>query len=639
MSIQIFNRMQAIKKLLLLFLSSSGFYFASQAQFNNKEPLDHSVYDTWEEIGAKEISNNGEWVAYTIKQQEGNEQLVVFNISKGTTLKIARSSDPVFTADNQFLLFRIRPDFQEIKKAKEEKKTKNKSGSKDTLAILNLKNASLLKNPGLMSFQVPKKGSGWIAFHVRKDSTEGRPSDTLFIYNLKSGEKKSFSGIENYRISDSINYVALSLKNPGNHSKKELGIALWYDPENQTTDTISKGATGYRNFTFDSSCKQLAYLSWGETNKKEQKLFSLHYYNNGEKRDRELTQSEIKSRPYLQTINTNRKIFFNKNGDRLFFYTDPVAKNDTLNNPDQVEVDVWLYNDDYLFTRQQKLLEDSARGYLAMVDLPSGNLIQLADKNIPTVLLSDKATSDIALGITDKDYRISSQWRSNTLKTAYLISLKNGNTKKIIDTLRGEFFISSSGNFVIWYNEQEKNWFTYDVRTGAVKNITQRIQDSFYDVDYDKPEFPPPYGIAGWTDSDQSVLVYGRYDIWQIDPTEEKKALNITNGFGQKNQIIFRIAEKNKEKPAFSPDQSLTLSGFYEATKEEGLFSARAGIARNPIHLTSGPYHFTSPIKAREKKVYIFIIQKMKYSNGKVWVPAVHNKISDLSTFHKKIRS
>ena len=37
-----------------------------------KKPLDHSVYDSWQRIGERMISNDGKWVVYTIDPQEGD---------------------------------------------------------------------------------------------------------------------------------------------------------------------------------------------------------------------------------------------------------------------------------------------------------------------------------------------------------------------------------------------------------------------------------------------------------------------------------------------------------------------------------------------------------------------------------------
>jgi hypothetical protein len=38
---------------------------AFQFTFAQKKPLDHSVYDAWQSLGEKSMSNNGKIVAYT----------------------------------------------------------------------------------------------------------------------------------------------------------------------------------------------------------------------------------------------------------------------------------------------------------------------------------------------------------------------------------------------------------------------------------------------------------------------------------------------------------------------------------------------------------------------------------------------
>ncbi len=42
-----------------------------------KKPLDHSVYDGWQSIGERAISNNGKFVTYTVVPQEGDGMLVI----------------------------------------------------------------------------------------------------------------------------------------------------------------------------------------------------------------------------------------------------------------------------------------------------------------------------------------------------------------------------------------------------------------------------------------------------------------------------------------------------------------------------------------------------------------------------------
>jgi len=43
--------------------------------YGQKKPLDHSVYDSWQNIGARKISNDGKWISYSVDVQEGNSNL------------------------------------------------------------------------------------------------------------------------------------------------------------------------------------------------------------------------------------------------------------------------------------------------------------------------------------------------------------------------------------------------------------------------------------------------------------------------------------------------------------------------------------------------------------------------------------
>ena len=45
--------------------------------FAQKKPLDHTVYDGWQSIGERMVSNDGKWVLYTVTPQEGDNDLVI----------------------------------------------------------------------------------------------------------------------------------------------------------------------------------------------------------------------------------------------------------------------------------------------------------------------------------------------------------------------------------------------------------------------------------------------------------------------------------------------------------------------------------------------------------------------------------
>ena len=52
-----------------------------------KKPITHSVYDGWQNINERYISNNGKWVVYTITPQEGDATLIIQSTDKLTKKK------------------------------------------------------------------------------------------------------------------------------------------------------------------------------------------------------------------------------------------------------------------------------------------------------------------------------------------------------------------------------------------------------------------------------------------------------------------------------------------------------------------------------------------------------------------------
>lgn len=87
-----------------------------------KKPLDHTVYDQWQSIKDVVLSNNGEWMSYTVAPQEGDATLYVRHLKSNQLFKIERGTQSKFTEKNDFLIAKIKPTFDETRKAKIGKK-------------------------------------------------------------------------------------------------------------------------------------------------------------------------------------------------------------------------------------------------------------------------------------------------------------------------------------------------------------------------------------------------------------------------------------------------------------------------------------------------------------------------------------
>ena len=151
------------KTLLPLLLLISCFSVKAQ----NKKPLTHAVYDGWKSVGEKAISNNGRYIVYTIVPQEGDGLLVINDMVNGKNREMERGYAPVISQDNRYVVFKIKPRYQDTRQARIKKK-KPEEMPKDSMAIIVLGTDSIIKIPLIKTFKTPEKSSGWMAYLAEK---------------------------------------------------------------------------------------------------------------------------------------------------------------------------------------------------------------------------------------------------------------------------------------------------------------------------------------------------------------------------------------------------------------------------------------------------------------------------------------
>ncbi|MBK8951814.1 MAG: hypothetical protein IPM85_05300 [Chitinophagaceae bacterium] len=132
-----------------------------------KKPLDHSVYDNWQRIGERMISNDGKWVVYTVDSQEGDNELVIQSSDAKYKKTVARGYNAVITEDSRFAIFRLKPFFKDTRDAKIKKKKADEM-PKDSFAIVELGKDSVWKVAKVKAYKTPEKEAGWVAYHLEK---------------------------------------------------------------------------------------------------------------------------------------------------------------------------------------------------------------------------------------------------------------------------------------------------------------------------------------------------------------------------------------------------------------------------------------------------------------------------------------
>jgi dipeptidyl aminopeptidase/acylaminoacyl peptidase len=602
-----------LMKRTLLSAVLSGFYLLTHAQPPAKKPLDHSVYDSWQSIGTKVISNNGQILAYTITPQEGDPSLVIYNTKSNRQITVPRGSTPVITEDNRYVVFAIRPPFAVTRQAKIKKK-KAADMPKDSLGILYPGADTVYKTGTIRNFKTPEKGSGVLAYLLEKPQTD-TSSGNLVILDLSRQQQDTIKNVQDYVISKNGHYLLAELVADKKDSTSVDAVLRW-DIAGRKADTLSRGSGNRQQLAFDETGKQAAWVSTRDSAKALQQFYQLYYYTAGQDTGRIVADRQTKAFPAEWSVSQYGKVWFSRNGERLFFGSAPIqpAKDTNIVEFEVAKVDVWNYLDDYLQPMQLKNLEkELQRNYLAVYFPANNKVLQLADKDVENVVIADEGNSEYGIAYTDKGQRVAMQWTGGTRKTSYLLHVADAARKLIIKDLDSTTRISPGGKYVTWYDLLQRHYFAYETATGITRNITEKITTPLYEEDDDMPETPGSYGIAAWLENDAALYIYDRYDIWKVDPSGKQAPAMITGGVGRQQHLVFRYVKLSKDERFLKANQQMILETYNDITKENGYYSTTSTKAKiQPIVM--GPYYYTKLVKAEAANYYIY--QKENYQQS-----------------------
>lgn len=656
-----------------------------KAQSQNKQPLDHTVYDSWQSVGEQKISNNGEWVAYLIDVQEGDDTLVICSADQRHRDSIPRGYNLSFTSDSRHAVFKIKPPYADSREARIRKKSADES-PRDSLGIIELGKGYVLKDARVKSYKLPENSAQWVAWHLEKpirdsvaakgpvdstmlkidsekknvqepsvpqakkrrmitnppvitnddnvwgsaelfaenaDAEDGIGSSakteegtTLIIYDLNNKVKQVAEWVSEYVWSKTGNVLVAEFTATKKDSLQKPGVCIFRTTETRF-DTILKGGNDFRHYAIDEDGYQLAFVAERDAEAKAlQKFYKLWYWKNGYDTAVVIADRNITGMPIGWNISENAQLSFSKSGERMFMGTAPVSppKDTTLIDIDLVKVDIWNYKDDYLQPMQVKNLDkDLKKSYPAMIDLNSRHFVQLGDKDVPEVIMGREGDADFFVGLTDEGKRIPLQWEGTTRKDVYVIHPADGSRQLIKASLSGYATASPDGKYVLWYDAKAHQYFTW--RNGKVRNISSQVKTKLYEEDFDMPADPPSYGIMGWTRSDLAVLVYDKYDIWQLDPDVVVAPVNITAGEGRKQKITYRYIQTDPQEKWIEPAQTLLLHMFAEKTKQSGLATCKLVSNAKPVTRVYGAFSISKKT-AKAKDSNRFVYTKESYTQS-----------------------
>jgi dipeptidyl aminopeptidase/acylaminoacyl peptidase len=635
-----------MKKLVLVLLFFSSLFALAQqkggkqtAPVSTKKPLTHSVYDFWKDIGSRALSNDGNWAVYTVNPQEGDGKAIFYNLKTNQIDSVQRASQVEISQDNQFVVFKIAPPLKVVKDLRRQKK-KKEDLPRDTLGIYALQSKQLVRVANLKSFKLPEKAGAWLAYQIeqiekketpKKDTAKKEevkkeePKKTtkpkkkeneengyrLVLRKLADAKETTFDFVKEYKFDKFGKNLIFSTT--GNDSSFLAGVYV-YDLQSEKIKPLFRAKKGnFKNLTFDESGSQVAFVADLDTTKAQVRYFKLYHWKNGQDSALAIADSENITKGLL--VSEHYTPNFAKDGSKLFFGMGykPVVQDTTLLPEEIVNLDIWHWQDDYIQPQQSRRLEqEKKRSHLSVYHVDSKKIVQLATNEVPDIRLANEGNANLALASSDVPYRRLTNWDISGFDDLYLIDLQTGNKKLIKEKIKGSASISPQGNYVYWFSLPDTAWFTYSVKSGQIFKLNQGLKEKFADEEDDHPDFPSPYGAAGWTENDQNVLIYDRYDIWAFDPENRKAPVNLTQT-GRKEKLVFRNIRLDQEERFFKADQTLLLSVFDETTKQSGYYSLNLK-DNTKQKLLMDNYRFSTlqTRKAKDANVLLFTRESFK---------------------------
>jgi dipeptidyl aminopeptidase/acylaminoacyl peptidase len=595
--------------LLFLFIHLPYFIFAQ----SNKETLDHSTYDIWNTIQNVRITNDGNWVAYQLQPGEGDPTLKLVDKNGDERGSYERSNKAAFSWDSEYLIWRITAPLDTLK-AQRRRQVEKEDLPKDTLAILSIPNQTIEKIPNVKAYQLPEEWSGHLAYLLEQENipvdttisdslrVTPKPNDeengfTLVLRNLLTSRQDTFRYVVDYQFSK---YNQQLVFQSSGDSTILPGI-YHFDCKRSKLNPLFRKDGKYSRLIIDEQGQKVAFMADLDTSEHTIRYYDIYFWEQSQDSALMVLDTTQSFVPRDWLINEKDTLYFSENGEKLFFSVapEPTLPDTTLLEEEIVNVEVWTYKDPRLYTQQKIEVEkDSKKGFLCWFDTENDRFVQLANEEMPEIITADEGNSDTAIGMVNEQYLKFISWEGSPLRNDfYTVDMQSGNSEKILTNMRSyQYGLSPKGKYFYWIDTRDSCWYAYSIERKEAYNLTTEIPVSFTSEIHDAPTPPYPYGLAGWTEKDEYILIYDRYDIWKLDPTMKEPPINLTKGRSEKK--VYRYLKMDPRDRWINSKKPLLLHTYDEISRDEGYANLRLNRNSLPEQVIEGSYHFSRPRKA-----------------------------------------
>ena len=522
-------------------------------------PVTPADYGKFESLGPGLLSPDGKWLAYAVNRSDRNNQLRVTNVATGDTRTVAFGSQPAFSSDSQWLACATGQS-----EAQEEKLRKDKKPVQRKLTLIQLGSNTETTLDAVESFAFSPNGAD-IAFRryapEKPAAAPNADADTetppagaaLIVRHLATGRDTTFGGVSEYAWQDQPRTGHLLAFATSADDKTGNGVEL-FDPSTGVLRVLDSGPAVFSGLSWRKKSADLAaFRSRSDATRDGSTQILLAWRNLG-------AASESASRldptaagtlaADLRTVSF-RKPAWNDDGSIVFAGVaawdrktpKPAdASKDAVDDPPAV--DIWHWRDTTVLPKQKHDAKaDRERSTLAAWHLDSGKLVRLGE-----------AFTERIVPLRNQSQALAVNWTAYAMPRSIgrpaadlsLVDLTTGKRQRVRQNVPDDFLIQPgpAGKYILFLDGD--HYWTINTATGAATNITKGVSTSFIDRESDDTSSQKPsFGVGGWTRGDEAVILYDKFDAWQVS-TDGSGAKKLTDG--AKDQVRHRYLRLDPEE-------------------------------------------------------------------------------------------
>ncbi|MEZ5315968.1 MAG: prolyl oligopeptidase family serine peptidase [Vicinamibacterales bacterium] len=592
----------------------------------SKPTLTRADYGQWESLGffgARAFSPDGAWVAYAINRSSRENELRLKRLSDGLEKTVPGGGTATFSSDSAWAAFTIGYSETELERRREARES-----TQNRLGLVRLSSGEMTEVDGIQSFAFSGDGR-YVAMRRYAPTANGATAPagggrgggrgggggnaggdgdtppvgvTVIVRALDTGRDTTFGNVSDFAWQDAKDghLLAMTISADGRSGN---GVHV-FDPATTVLRVLDSADADYSSLSWrEDSADLVLFRSRTDDTHDGPTQLALAWRGLGTGTERAITLDPASAGgfPAGKRTVTWRRPSWSEDGTVIFlgiadWATRPApargrgargrgaagASGDeagtTGGDPqaagargrgrgapaadEPADVDVWHWKDTVVMSRQKNTAAaDRRRNLLSAWHLDTGRFVQLAQ----TFEESVSPIPHRAAALVD-DWSRYAMARSigRGASDLSVVDLATGQRTALRGNVGSRAQVSPGGRYVLF--SEGGHYFTIDLDTKAVTNITSKLRTAFQDVASDSTApAKPMFGVAGWTPGDATVLLYDEHDVWQVDP-HGASGIRLTNGTA--DDVRHRLVRVDTSAETIAGAQFASLFGIH--SKQSG---------------------------------------------------------------------